>query len=450
MHRWATTADGAPRPTGRAVTDLSVVEICAGAGGQSLGLHLAGFQHTLAVELDPNAAATLSVNLQRLQPDDDVKELVKIGDVADEEVWKPEDYAGRATLLAGGVPCPPFSVAGKQLGSADERDLFAWAVEAAGRMKPEAVLLENVRGLNDARFAGYRQAVVDRFAALGYTAFWELLEARDFGVPQLRPRMILVALRPEYVEYFAWPEKSAVTRTVSGVLGDLMSANGWREDYLAKWMAAADRIAPTIVGGSKKHGGADLGPTRAKRAWAELWTDGHGLANAAPGEDWRPEDHPRGPKLTVEMVARIQGWLGDEYEWEFTGKKTSRYRQIGNAFPPPVAREVGLSISRALLKTEKPSAIPAPRRVHDEVYRLLRDREEPLTAERIQHLLGSTMTIDKITQRIEAIGRDFAIEVRSRGGRQTYQLGEWKAFRGQQDHERHTAFAEAKSRAKVS
>jgi DNA (cytosine-5)-methyltransferase 1 len=433
------------------VTDLSVVEICAGAGGQSLGLHLAGFRHQLAVELDPTAALTLSGNLRRLHPGDDVESLVKVGDVADHEVWKPESYADKGiSLLAGGVPCPPFSVAGKQLGSADERDLFAWAVEAAGRMQPQAVLLENVRGLNDARFAGYRQAVVDRFADLGYTAFWELLEAKDFGVPQLRPRMILVALRPKYVDFFAWPQKSPSTSTVSSVLRDLMAERGWRDEYLDRWMKAADQIAPTIVGGSKKHGGADLGPTRAKRAWAELWTDGHGLADAAPGKDWQIEDHPRGPKLTVEMVARIQGWLGEEYRWDFVGRKTSRYRQIGNAFPPPVARAVGQSIARALLREENPAAIPAPRRVHDEVYRLLRDRDEPLTAERIQQLLGSSMTIAEIVARIDTLGRDFVVEVKSRGGHQTYRLGEWKAFRGQDDHDRHAAFAEAKSRAKVS
>ncbi|BCJ51837.1 DNA cytosine methyltransferase [Actinoplanes sp. NBRC 14428] len=435
------------------MADLSVVEICAGAGGQSLGLHLAGFRHRLAVELDPTAAETLKVNLRRLQPDDDVEALVKVGDVADEGLWKPGSFADvdePVDLLAGGVPCPPFSVAGKQLGSADERDLFAWAVEAAGEMQPRAVLLENVRGLNDARFAGYRQAVVDRFAEHGYTAFWELLEAKDYGVPQLRPRMILVALRHDDVRFFAWPQKLASTSTVSSVLRDLMAENGWREEYLEKWMKAANRIAPTIVGGSKKHGGADLGPTRAKRAWAELWTDGHGLANEAPGKDWKPEDHPRGPKLTVDMVARIQGWLGEEYQWEFQGRKTSRYRQIGNAFPPPVARAVGLSIARALRQEVQPSEIPAPRKVHDEVYRLLRDRDEPLTAEHIQQLLGSSMTVDKITERIEMLGRDFAIEVQTRGGRPTYRLGEWKAFRGQEDHERHAVFAEAKGRAKVS
>ncbi|MBW6438292.1 DNA cytosine methyltransferase [Actinoplanes hulinensis] len=433
------------------MTDLSVVEICAGAGGQSLGLHLAGFRHQLAVELDPTAATSLATNLRRLHPGENIDALVKVGDVADEEIWKPEEYRGSIDLLAGGVPCPPFSVAGKQLGSEDERDLFAWAVEAAGRLEPKAVLLENVRGLNDARFAGYRQAVVDRFAALGYTAFWELLEAKDFGVAQLRPRMVLVALRPEYVPYFGWPKKQSVTPTVKDVIGDQIAARGWPKKYLQRWLKAADRIAPTIVGGSKKHGGADLGPTRAKRAWEELWTDAHGLANEAPGPDWDIEEHPRGPKLTVDMVARIQGWYGAEYEdWIFEGRKTSRYRQIGNAFPPPVAKAVGESIVQALRKTQVPGEIPAPLKVHDEVYRLLRDHAGFLTTERIQRMLGDSLTMPEIESRIDVLRRDFTVDEQRRGGRTSYQLGEWKAFRGQEDHGRHAAFAQAKMRAKVS
>ncbi|WP_275296859.1 DNA cytosine methyltransferase [Mycolicibacterium sp. CBMA 361] len=135
-------------------TELTAVEICAGAGGQSLGLHLAGFRHTLAVELDRDAAATLQRNLFRVAANEGHSNpVVAVGDVADESVWQPEDYQG-VSLLAGGVPCPPFSIAGKQLGSSDERDLFAWAVELAGRMVPDAVLLENVRGLSMPRFAG--------------------------------------------------------------------------------------------------------------------------------------------------------------------------------------------------------------------------------------------------------------------------------------------------------
>src|SRR5690348_2676175 len=97
--------------------DYRVVEICAGAGGQSLGLELAGFAHELAVELDANACNTLRHNRPRWK--------VAEGDVASLDVWNPAEFTG-IDLLAGGVPCPPFTIAGKQLGAADERDLFAW------------------------------------------------------------------------------------------------------------------------------------------------------------------------------------------------------------------------------------------------------------------------------------------------------------------------------------
>ena len=433
------------------MSSLGVVEICAGAGGQSLGLHLAGFTHRLAVEIDGQASETLKGNLERLQPDDDPDEIVAVGDVADPDVWRPEEWREKAVdLLAGGVPCPPFSVAGKQLGANDERDLFAWAVQAAGAMQPRAVLLENVRGLNDQRFGAYRQAVIDSFADVGYVADWELLEARDFGVPQLRPRMVLVALREEYVPYFEWPEPKPTEETVGTALASLMGADGF--PHLDEWVERANHIAPTIVGGSKKHGGADLGPTRAKRAWEALWVDAHGVADSAPDESWdrnAPENR-RGPKLTTEMVARLQGWSGNEYEWHFTGRKTSRYRQIGNAFPPPMARAVGESIAQALRKEGTAGQVRPERRMHDEVYRLLRDRPEWMTAGRIATLLDSRLTEADVERRISLLERDFVVERRQRGGRESFRLGNWKAFQGQADHGRHQAFAETRGRSRIS
>jgi DNA (cytosine-5)-methyltransferase 1 len=117
------------------VQQYRVVEICAGAGGQSLGLEVARFEHELAVELDPNAASTLRHNRPRWK--------VAEGDVASAAVWDPAQYEG-IDLLAGGVPCPPFTIAGKQLGASDERDLFAWAIELCGTVRPRALLLENV------------------------------------------------------------------------------------------------------------------------------------------------------------------------------------------------------------------------------------------------------------------------------------------------------------------
>ena len=350
------------------MADLDVVEICAGAGGQALGLERAGFEHALAVELDAAACATLRAN----RPGWKVAE----GDVADQELWRPRDYRGVA-LLAGGVPCPPFTVAGRQLGATDERDLFAWAVELCGIIRPRALLLENVRGLSTSRFSAYRQHVLDRLRDLGYVPGWRLLHASDFGVPQLRPRTVLVALQPADAPWFRWPSPSPRrAATVGETLGDLMAARGW--PGAAAWARRADRIAPTIVGGSKKHGGADLGPTRAKRAWAELGVDGIGVADSAPP----PEADPAlSPRLTCEMVVRLQGWQ-DDWGWRFSGRKTARYRQIGNAFPPPVAEAVGSAIRRALEHTGVPDAAAAGQGayVHDPVFRVLRSRADFLTA----------------------------------------------------------------------
>jgi DNA (cytosine-5)-methyltransferase 1 len=413
--------------------DLDAVEICAGAGGQALGLEWAGFEHVLAVELDAAACATLRAN----RPGWKVAE----GDVADLALWRPRDYQGVA-LLAGGVPCPPFTVAGRQLGADDERDLFAWAVELCGVVRPRALLLENVRGLSTARFSGYRQHVLDRLRELGYVPGWRLLHASEFGVPQLRPRFVLVALRPEDAAWFRWPAPSAgPVLTVGQALGDLMAAGGW--PGAAAWARRADRVAPTIVGGSKKHGGGDLGPTRAKRAWAELGVDGLGIADAAPGPDADPALSPR---LTCEMVARLQGWR-DEWDWRFSGRKTARYRQIGNAFPPPVAAAVGTAIRRAFEHVGVPGFDADEAHVHDPVLQVLRSRDDFLTAGQIADLAAG-LTPGAVLGRLGHLGRDFELEVAEGRDGPAYRLGGFKAFLGQHEHARHRRFAA--SRATIS
>lgn len=418
--------------------ELRVIEICAGAGGQALGLEAAGFSHELAVELDGNAVNTLTHNRPEWK--------VLQGDVADKEVWNPTDYASSAAsgpidLLAGGVPCPPFSIAGKQLGTADERDLFAWAVEQTDVIQPRALLLENVRGLSMPRFAGYRQHVLDRLREFGYAAEWRLLHASDFGVPQLRPRFVLVAMRPEDFAYFHWPEKTASTKTVGQVLKGLMGANGW--EGAEAWANQAAAIAPTIVGGSKKHGGADLGPTRAKRAWATLGVDAKGIANGAPSPG---DSFDVGPKLTCEMVARIQGWDDQNFQWEFTGKKTSVYRQIGNAFPPPVAHALGTSIARALRGEGVMRNLNAEE-ASDPLYRLLRASNNFLGTVQILKRLD----IDgapELDRRISILSQDFEIIKEERPSGLFYKLGGFRGFIGQDEHSRHEYFRT--NRSKVS
>lgn len=107
-----------------------------------------------------------------------------------------------------------------------------------------------------------------------------------------------------------------------------------------KWAKGANKIAPTLVGGSKKHGGPDLGPVRARNAWTELGVDGRGVANTAPERDFEGM-----PRLTSRMMARIQGFPDT---WIFGEKKTAACRMIGNAFPPPVAKAVGEKIKECL------------------------------------------------------------------------------------------------------
>ncbi len=433
------------------MADLDVVEICAGAGGQALGLERAGFEHALAVELDAAACATLRAN----RPGWKVVE----GDVAEAALWRPRDYRGVA-LLAGGVPCPPFTVAGRQLGATDERDLFAWAVELCGIIRPRALLLENVKGLSTSRFSAYRQHVLDRLTELGYVPGWRLLQASDFGVPHLRPRTVLVALQQADVAWFRWPSPfPRPPATVGETLGDLMAARGW--PGAAAWARRADRIAPTIVGGSKKHGGADLGPTRTKRAWAELGVDGIGVADLAPGADADPALSPR---LTCEMVTRLQGWQ-DDWGWRFSGRKTARYRQIGNAFPPPVAEAVGTAIRRALEHAGVPDAAAVAERthVHDPVFRVLRSRADFLTARQIADLAAGLtgsigagtvpgagpdagaastgLSLATVLSRLRHLGQDFELEVADSRDGPAYRLGNFKAFLGQPEHARHQRFA---------
>lgn len=302
------------------------LELCAGAGGQAIGLELAGFEHIGLVENDAHACETLRLN----RPNWDVFE-------EDLNKFDASNFKG-VELVAGGLPCPPFSIAGKQLGKEDERDLFPAMLRIVDETRPKAIMIENVRGLLGKQFADYRILIEGRLAQLGYAADWKLLNASDFGVPQLRPRVVMVAIQKQFAENFHWPQLRKKPKTVGETLIDLMKTRNWK--HAVEWKQQANDIAPTIVGGSKKHGGPDLGPTRAKRAWAELRVDGMGIANEAPDRDFYGS-----PKLTNRMVARLQGIPDD---WQFSGRKTATYRQIGNAFPPPVATAVAKEIFDAI------------------------------------------------------------------------------------------------------
>lgn len=330
---------------------MIAIEICAGAGGQALGLHEAGFQHAALIEIDHHACETLRLNntTQNLGWGSIIE-----GDLKD-FVGEASVFTGQIDLIAGGVPCPPFSKAGLQLGHEDDRDLFPTALQLIRKVKPKAVMLENVPGLLEEKFRPYRERITTELAIMGYQSDWRLHQASDFGVPQLRPRVILIAMPPETFNHFSWPEPlSSPPISVGRALYDLIAKDGW--EGAIEWRKKANTIAPTLVGGSKKHGGPDLGPTRAKRKWRELGVNAHRLANddetpkaGFDGVRKRDGSIQEGcenmPLLNTRMAARIQGF--PDY-WQFSGSKTHAYRQIGNAFPPPVAKAVGIQIIKAL------------------------------------------------------------------------------------------------------
>lgn len=187
-------------------------------------------------------------------------------------------------------------------------------------------------------FQSFREKLKRAFRKLGYRIDFKLLNASDFGVPQLRPRVAIVGLKTELGVPFVWPEDKIAAPSVGEALIAQMRAHGW--EGAEAWAKGAQTIAPTLVGGSKKHGGPDLGPTRARAAWAALGVDGKTVAEEPPAPGFEGM-----PRLTVQMAATIQGFPEN---WTFAGKKTPAYRQVGNAFPPPVAEALGTSIARAL------------------------------------------------------------------------------------------------------
>ena len=293
-----------------------------------MGLEMAGFHHVALVEYERDYCNALQQN----RPEWNVI-------CADVKEFSGKPYRNKIDLFAGGVPCPPFSIAGKQLGSADERDLFPEALRLIEEIRPRAIMLENVRGFLDPSFSEYRNSILKKIDELGYNVNIKLLNASDYGVPQLRPRVVIVGIRKDIKGVFCYPvETPEQTKTVGQTLADLMDENDWMG--ASDWVKQASSIAPTVVGGSKKHGGPDLGPVRARKAWAALGVDGLGIANEAPQKDFEGM-----PRLTPRMIARIQGFPDS---WSFGNKKTAACRMIGNAFPPPVAKAVGEEIRRVL------------------------------------------------------------------------------------------------------
>jgi DNA (cytosine-5)-methyltransferase 1 len=308
---------------------LTSLEICAGAGGQAIGLHAAGF-HALGIyERNKNAVKTLKAN-------------PALGRVYNEDITKVDftRYRGEVALVAGGVPCQGHSSIGKMRGREDERDLFLEAVRIVDEVRPRAFFFENVKGFNFEKNTGYRAELHDKFAALGYDSQVFSFFGSDLGLAQARPRVAFVGFRDGLMSRFRMPPAFPQWRTTVGeALLDLVAERGWEgAEHWAKNMA--DHIGPTIVGGSEESGRLAFSSKLRAPVWEAMGIDPMGLAAEAPGPD-----HKGLFKFTLRMGARLQGFPD---EWNFRGPAYQQKRQIANALPPVMARAVGLAIYSAL------------------------------------------------------------------------------------------------------
>jgi DNA (cytosine-5)-methyltransferase 1 len=228
-------------------------------------------------------------------------------------------------------------------------EVLSATIQLLYSVQPRAVLVENLPELaTGEQYAAVRESIARDLEHLGYRHRWFVLNASDHGVPQDRKQGIMVAFKGDILGAFVepLPDGAAVVPTVGELLGPSMASNGWTG--WAEWAATADEIAPTVVGGSWKRGGPDLGPSGSKKRWARLGVDGATIGDDVPGIDfsWNPALGRHGMvRLTLEQVAMLQSFPA---EWRFAGGKTAQYRQIANASPPPVAHALGVAIRQAL------------------------------------------------------------------------------------------------------
>lgn len=301
-----------PRPHG---TPL-VLDLFAGCGGLALGFEAQGFE-TLGFELDSDCCATYRHNLY--------------GDCIQTKLDNSSKFP-KAQVVIGGPPCQPFSVGGNQKGIRDSRDGFPAFISAVEQAKPDIWMFENVRGLMY-RNRDYLHKIISAFEDLNYIVEFKLLRATDYGVPQNRERLIVVGHRGKFE--FPQPQTSIVT--AGDAIGDICHQHDEKskfltasmDNYIAKYEKASKCITPRDLHLDR--------PSRTVTCRNLAGATGDMLRVALPDGRRR--------RLTVREGARLQSFP----DWfEFKGKESSCYNQVGNAVAPLMAYEMAKSIREYL------------------------------------------------------------------------------------------------------
>ena len=343
----------APEHTRKKDGNYRSLELFAGAGGLALGLEQAGFQHVGLVEFNKAAAATLSANRPQWQV-----LCEDVATVADRHLEKQFGVTcGELDLLSGGAPCQSFSYAGKRLGLNDVRGtMFYYYAIFLRKLQPKMFLFENVRGLLNHDGGRTFSTILNIFQEEGCTTQHQVLNAWFYGVPQKRERLITIGIRNDLANKatFHYPQPHAI----KPVLRDIRLDRHPDESECARYSKAkADVFALVPPGGYWR----DIDPHIARAYMKSCWDMEGGRTGilrrmsldepsltvlTSPGMKQTDRCHPLEVRpFSYRENARIQTFPDD---WQFCGSLLEKYKQVGNAVPVALAKEIGIQIIRTL------------------------------------------------------------------------------------------------------
>jgi DNA (cytosine-5)-methyltransferase 1 len=315
---------------------LAGLSLFSGGGGLDLGFDRAGFGHVASYDTLEAAGETLSANRPGWQ--------VHAGDKGDVRAIDWQALRGAADIIHGGPPCQPFSSAGRQKGARDGRNLLPEFVQSVLAVRPQAFVAENVAALSGPKFESYLKRAFYRPLSKSYHVKTFLMSAHEYGVPQIRRRVVFVGFRRkrdfqrfrEPVPTHSPPREPIEGRSVT--MGARMALGLPPTEY----DALAPTIRSTLTG--PRHTTSILSSASAQRAWSklEIWPNGVAADRRAASGFPAKNGHFR---LSVPDVALLQGFPED---WHFHGATYMALGQIGNSVAPPVAYAVALAVARAL------------------------------------------------------------------------------------------------------
>ena len=332
---------------------MKSIELFAGAGGLALGLEKAGFEHLALIEWDKAAAETLKNNRPSWKVlNEDVEKVAQRDLEAEFSI-----NCGDLDLLSGGAPCQSFSYAGKRLGLNDVRGtMFYHYATFLHKLQPKIFLFENVRGLLSHDKGRTYQTILGIFADEGYCTQHQILNSWDYGVPQKRERLITIGIRKDLIHKtkFNFPK----TQVYKPVLRDIKLDKNPPLNECARYSAYKEKIFSLVPAGGYWR---DIDPIIAKEYMKSCWDMGGGRTGilrrlsldepsltvlTSPAMKQTDRCHPLEVRpFSYRENARIQTFPDD---WQFCGKLSEKYKQVGNAVPVNLAKEIGLELFKTL------------------------------------------------------------------------------------------------------